>query len=82
MCVPMAVGVIDRGIVDGKPNRVAFSGRKKPGRYMLTLLPKRFGAQRSAADLYNRLGNEAHGDDFFLRERLENDAMTRCIFAS
>jgi len=77
-CVKMAVGVIPRGMVVGKPNRVAFSGRKKPGRYMLTLLPKGFGcpAQRSVTDLYNKLGGEAYELDFFVRERLENDVMT------
>ena len=75
-CVEMAVGVIDRGLLDGKLNRVAFSGRKRPGRYMLTLLSKRFGAQRSAADLYNKLGGSAHEVDFIFRERLENDSMT------
>ena len=75
-CVEMAVGVIDRGLLDGKPSRVAFSGRKRPGRYMLTLFSKRFGAQRSAADLYNKLGGSAHEVDFIFRERLENDSMT------
>ena len=75
MCVQMAVGVIDRGVREGRLNRVAFSGRKKPGPYMLTLLPKRFGAQRSAADLYNKLGGKAHEVDFFFRERLEDDSV-------
>ena len=75
MCVQMAVGIIHRGLREDRSNRVAFSGRKKPGPYMLTLLPKRFGAQRSAADLYNKLGGEAHEVDFFFRERLEDESV-------
>ena len=67
----MAVGVIDCGVdVEGKSLKVAFAGRKRPGLYVLKLLPKRFGAQRSAADLYNMLGGEAHQVDFFFRERI------------
>ena len=70
-CNEMAVGVIDRGVdMAGKPRKVAFAGRKKPGLYVLKLLPKRFGAQRSAADLYNMLGGEAHAVDFFFREHV------------
>ena len=42
---------------------------------MLTLLLKRFGAQRSAADLYNKLGGEAHKVDFFFREWLEDESV-------
>ena len=70
-CNEMAVGVIDRGVdMAGKPRKVAFAGRKKAGMYVLKLLPKRFGAQRSAADLYNMLGGEAHAVDFFFREQI------------
>ena len=70
-CNEMAVGVIDRGVdMAGNPRKVAFAGRKKPGLYALKLLPKRFGAQRSAAGFYNMLGGEAHAVDFFLREQI------------
>lgn len=70
-CNEMAVGMIDRGVdVVGKPLKVAFAGRKKPGLYVLKLLAKRFGAQRSAADLYNMLGGEAHGVDYLFREQI------------
>ena len=57
--------------MSGNPVKVAFAGRKKPGSCFLKLLPKRFGAQRSAADLWNMFGGEAHEVDFFIRERLE-----------
>ncbi len=74
-CNEMAVGVIDRGVdVAGKPLKVAFAGRKKPGVYVLKLLPKRFGAQRSAAGLYDMLGGESHGVDFFFREQMNTTA--------
>lgn len=70
-CNEMAVGVIDRGVgVARKPLKVAFAGRQKPGLYVLRLLPKRFSAQRIAADLYNMLGGEAHDVDFFFREQI------------
>ena len=68
----MALGVIERRTdISGNSVKVAFAGRKKPGSSFLKLLPKRFGAQRSAADLWNMFGGEAHEVDFFLRERLE-----------
>ena len=68
----MALGVIERRTdISGKPVKVAFAGRKKPGSSLLKLLQRRFGAQRSAADLWNMFGGEAHEIDFFLRERLE-----------
>lgn len=71
MCNQMAVGLIDCGVdMTGKPLNVAFAGRKKPGLYVLKLLPKRFGAQRSAADLYNMMGGEAHGVDYFSRKQI------------
>ena len=68
----MALGVIDRGTdSSGSFVRVAFAGRNQPGSSILRLLPKRFGAQRSAANLWNMFGGEAHEVDFFFRERLE-----------
>ena len=74
-CIEMALGVIERGTdISGNRIRVAFAGRKKPGRYLLKLLPKRWGAQRSAANFWNSFGGEAHEVDFFLRERLEDSA--------
>lgn len=73
-CVEMALGIIERGIDDaGKCIRVAFAGRKKPGPCLLKLLPKRFGAQRSAADWWNNFGGEAHEVDFFFRERWDHE---------
>ena len=65
------------GVVDGdpdmssRPSLVAFAGKKKPGKRLLKLLPKRFVTQRSAVDLWNTLGGQAHDVDFFFRERLD-----------
>ena len=68
----MGLGVVDGGTdMSGRPSLVAFAGRKKPGKRLLKLLPKRFVTQRSAADLWNTLGGQAHDVDFFFRERLD-----------
>lgn len=72
----MVVGTIVRGVdASNKPLKVAFAGRNPPGRWLLRLLPKRFGAQSSAPDLYNLLGGRAHEVDFLFRERLLEDAI-------
>lgn len=72
-CVDMALGVIERGFNEsGSRIRVAFAGRKNLGPCLLKLLPKRFRAQRSAADFWNTFGGEAHEVDFLFRERLED----------
>ena len=47
---------------------------QKPGVYALDLLQKRFGAKCSAPDLYNTLGGEAHGVDFFFRKQIDASA--------
>ena len=70
-CIEMAVGVIDRGLSStGKPLKLAFAGRKKPGNDLLKLLPRRFAAQRSASGLYNKFGGLAYQLDFLFRERM------------
>lgn len=58
-----------------KPVKVAFAGRKRPGRWLLRLLPKRFGAQRAVPDVYNLFGGRAHKVDLLFRERLNEDAV-------
>ena len=74
-CVEMAVGVIDRGLnVVGRSSKIAFAGRKRPGKWLLKLLPKRFAAQRSASGLYNEFGGMAYQVDFLFRERLGSNA--------
>ncbi|KAI4199290.1 MAG: hypothetical protein LQ346_002599 [Caloplaca aetnensis] len=75
-CIDMVVGIVNRG-TDGsnKLSKVAFAGRKPPGRWLLKLLPKRFGAQRAAPDLFNLLGGLAYEVDFLFRERLTDDAI-------
>ncbi|KAL8741879.1 MAG: hypothetical protein Q9184_008331 [Pyrenodesmia sp. 2 TL-2023] len=71
----MVVGIVNRETNgSNKPSKVAFAGRKPPGRWLLKLLPKRFGAQRAAPDLFNLLGGLAHEVDFLFRERLTEDA--------
>ncbi|KAI9820616.1 MAG: hypothetical protein M1827_004985 [Pycnora praestabilis] len=66
-CVEMCVGVID---IPERDMKIAFAGRKAPGRYVLEWLRKRFAAQRSAADLYNKIGGQAHEVDYLSRRRL------------
>ncbi|KAL9003618.1 MAG: hypothetical protein Q9188_003526 [Gyalolechia gomerana] len=74
-CIDMVVGIVDRGNnLSNKQSKVAFAGRKPPKRWLLKLLPKRFNAQRSAADLYNLLGGRAHEVDFLFRECLAEGA--------
>ncbi|KAI4138096.1 MAG: hypothetical protein L6R39_006969, partial [Caloplaca ligustica] len=75
-CIEMAVGIVDRGYnANNKPLKVAFAGRKPPGRWMLHFLRNRFGAQRSAPDLYNLLGGRAYEVDFLFSERLIEDVV-------
>lgn len=67
----MAVGIIDRSAdVAGRPRKVAFSRRRKAGACVLKLLPEISSAERSAADLYNKLDGEARKVDVFYRELL------------
>lgn len=74
-CIDMVVGIVDLGNdASNKPMKVAFAGRKPSGRWLLKLLPKRFGAQRAAPDLYNLLGGRAHEVDFLYPERLSETA--------
>lgn len=74
-CIDMVVGIVNRETNgSNKPSKVAFAGRKPPGRWLLKLLPKRFGAQRAAPDLFNLLGGLAYEVDFLFRERLAEDA--------
>ena len=71
-CIEMACGVIDRGLnLSDRPSKVGFAGRKKCGKFLLKFLPRRFGAQRSAAGLYNEFGGKAYQVDFLFRERLD-----------
>lgn len=71
----MAAGVIELGSnVVSKPSKMAFAGRKRPGKWLLKLLPKRFAAQRSASGLYNHCGRMAYQVDFLFHERLGNNA--------
>ncbi|KAL8961714.1 MAG: hypothetical protein Q9193_001775 [Seirophora villosa] len=75
-CLHMVVGNIVRGVdASNKPLKVAFAGPNPPGRWLLRLLPKRFGAQSSVLDLYNLLSGRAHEADFLFRERLLEDAI-------
>lgn len=60
--------------VVSKPSKMAFAGRKRPGKWLLKLLPKRFAAQSSASGLYNHCGRMAYQVDFLFHERLGNNA--------
>lgn len=60
--------------VVSKPSKLAFAGRKRPGKWLLKLLPKRFAAQRSVSGLYNHCGRMAYQVDFLFHERLGNNA--------
>ena len=55
----------------GWPPLVEFPGWKKPGKWHLKLLPKRFETQLSAADFWDTLDGQAHEAAFFSPERLD-----------
>ncbi|KAL8677921.1 MAG: hypothetical protein Q9186_005703 [Xanthomendoza sp. 1 TL-2023] len=59
-CIDMLVGIVDRGHDAGNRSiKVAFAGRKRAGRWLLRLLPRKFRAQRAAPNLYHVLGRRA-----------------------
>ena len=54
-CVQMGLGFVNWGTdMSRRPSFVAFAGRKKPGRWLLKLLPKRFRAQCSTTSFWKR----------------------------
>ncbi|KAL8701733.1 MAG: hypothetical protein Q9224_000369 [Gallowayella concinna] len=72
-CIDMLVGIVDRGHDAGNRSiKVAFAGRKRAGRWLLRLLPRKFRAQRAAPNLYHVLGRRAYEVDFPYRERLSD----------
>ncbi|KAH0538933.1 hypothetical protein FGG08_004524 [Glutinoglossum americanum] len=73
-CIEMGLGVISFTDSDANDKtKIAFAGRKPPGRWVLERLQNRFSAQRTAADQYNEMGGQAHEVDYLFRRRLEKD---------
>ncbi|TIA31777.1 hypothetical protein D6C78_08696 [Aureobasidium pullulans] len=62
------------GIVSSESNptfKVAFSGRKRPGRYILKFVPKGFPGAHSGRHLYNMLGGRVYEVDWLRADLLQ-----------
>ncbi|THZ21187.1 hypothetical protein D6C89_06784 [Aureobasidium pullulans] len=62
------------GIVSNESNptfKVAFSGRKRPGRYILKFVPKGFPGAHSGRHLYNMLGGRVYEVDWLRADLLQ-----------
>ncbi|KAK4962400.1 hypothetical protein LTR10_000026 [Elasticomyces elasticus] len=60
-CIKMLAGIVE---ARSSSLRIAFCGRKAPGRYLLKVVPKGFPGAHGSRHLYNMLGGKVYEVDF------------------